>query len=200
MGMGAKPKWGDMRSVAALLAALLLASCTFSSERPLFAEEDAVTPIADGAVYDWKPSGEEDDDVVVRFVRVGARYEVRPVNDPSASMRVQFVSVIDTHDDDYIVQVNLETADGGGVAYAFLWPIGDDRYRVLIQPSAFDANGAAPSSEYCTPAAYGGCSFRSSDDVRSYYLEVLYPAFQSGHIPARYIDMSPVPQPSAPRK
>ncbi len=185
-----------------MLAALLLASCTFGSERSLFGDSDAVTPIPDGAVYDWTPRGENDDNVILRFVRVGLRYELQEVGgDEEAPLRVMFASVIETHDDDYIAQVFLEDADGGGVAYAFLWPMGDDRYRVFLQPGSFDADGAAPAiAGYCTPAAYGGCTFQSREDVRRYYLEVLYPAFRSGHIPARYIDLTPAANASAPGK
>lgn len=175
-----------MRQVAALCAAIVLASCTFDSEQPLFTTEDAVYPIEDGAVFNWRPYPDHED-LVVRFTRVGAGYEMRPVGDDNERpMRVQFVSIVQTHDDDYIAQLDF-TGEGRGMAYAFLFPWGDDRYRVIYEPRAFGDR----ESQLCVASSFGACTFRSAEDARAYFLTVLYPAWRSGQIPERFIDIGP---------
>lgn len=175
-----------MRQVAALCAAIVLASCTFDSEHPLFTAEDAVYPIQDGAVFNWRPYP-DDEDLVVRFTRMGAGYEMQPVgHDDERPMRVQFVAIVQTHDDDYIAQVDF-TGEGRGMAYAFLLPWGDDRYRVIYEPRAFGER----KSRFCMASSFGGCTFRSADDARAYFLTVLYPAWRSGQTPERFIDIGP---------
>ena len=179
-----------MRAFVVLLAALVVASCAFESDRPLFGPEGAVTPIQDGAVFDWRTSDGEA--LRVRFVRSGNGYQFSDLTRPNeAPMQVQFAPVIETRDDDYIAQVALETSDGDGYAYAFLWPRGDGRYRVIVQPGAFGA-ASGEGAQYCTPAAYGACTFTSVEQIRRYYREVLYPQLASGHMPARYLDLTPV--------
>lgn len=183
----------NWRGFAALVTALALASCAFSSERALFADSEGVTPFAGGAVYDWKPSDEPDEDMVVRFTRAGAGYEVRPVDrNDERPMQVLFIEIPETPESDYIAQVVLNPEDRQGFAYAYLWPVGEDRYRAFVQPNAFDAGAALYRTDgYCTPAQYGGCTFMSADDVRRYYRDVLYPAFRSGHIPESYLNLTP---------
>lgn len=178
-----------MRRAGVLIAAFALASCTFSSERPLFGAEDAVTPIADGAIYHWIPHP-DDERLIVRFVRVGNGYEVRPLNEPAERpMRILFASIIETHEDDYVAQVELD--DDGSMAYAFLWLRGDDRYRVVYEPRAFAEDGENAAPELCAPAQYGGCTFRTAADARAYYMRVLYPAFRRWQTPERYLDIIP---------
>jgi hypothetical protein len=193
-----------MRGAGILLAAFALASCAFGSEEPLFGAEDAVAPFADGAAFHWLPHP-DDERLIVRFSRVGNGYEVIPVNRPDERpMRILFVSIVETHEDDYIGQIELE-ADGRGRAYAFLWPMGDDRYRIVYEPRAFAENGENAAPQLCAPASYGGCTFHSAEDVRAYYRNVLYPAFRSGQTPERYLDMisadaEAMPQPAPPGK
>lgn len=188
-----------MKRAGVLLAALALASCAFGSETPLFRANEAAFPIRDGGYYEWLPHP-DDDSMVVRFVRAGAAYEARQVGEPDQSpMRILFTPVIETRDDDYIAQVDLN-GEGRGVAYAFLWPIGDDRYRVVYEPRAFDMEGENAAPELCAPAQYGGCTFASAQDVRAYFLRVLYPALSSGQTPERYLDIEPIDAPTPPRK
>lgn len=196
-----------MKWRGSLFAALALASCAFGAERPLFDAGDAVFPITDGALYDWRPHP-EDEEFVVRFRRAGDHYVLDRIDESEETpMRVLFVSIIQTHDDDLIAQIHLEEGQRDAVAYAFLWPLGDDRYRVFFEPRGLNASDDAPAEagRYCMAASYGGCTFKDADAVRDYYLNVLYPAFASGHIPARYLSISPVdanatPAPTPPRK
>lgn len=193
-----------MKRAGTLIAALLLASCAFSSERPLFEGAAFVTPLPEG-VYSWRPHP-EDETLRVSFRREGDGYVMAPVDRPDERpIRARMVSIIETHDDDYIAEVDL--ADGDGVAYAFLWPLGDDRYRVVIDPRAFDEGGADVSLDLCKPETFGGCTFTSVADVRAYYLRQLYPALSGGQTPRRYLDIAPVdgdvplpPVPTLPRK
>jgi hypothetical protein len=177
----------------AVVSALALASCAFSSEQALFADNEGAAPIADGAMYDWKPSNEADEDFVVRFTRVGSGYELRPVGqNGERPMQVLFVDVPETPENDYIAQVIIDADRPEAFAYAYLWPTGADGYRVFAQPSAFGEDGALYRVEgYCTPASYSACTFTRADDVRRYYRDVLYPAFRSGHIPASYLTLTP---------
>lgn len=186
----------------AVVAALALASCAFSSERPLFADGEAVAPFADGALYDWRPSNEADEQIVVRFTRLGAGYEIHPVaRNGERPMQALFIEIPETPERDYIAQVLIDPEDREGFVYAFLWPIGEDRYRAFSQPTAFDEGGKLHRVEgYCTPAQYGACTFTRGEDVRRYYLDVLYPAFRSGHIPASYLDLTPAAAPAPARK
>lgn len=177
----------------AVAAGLVLASCAFSSEQALFADGEGVTPFADGAVYDWKPSDEPDEDMVVRFARVGTGYEIHPVDrSGERPMQALFIDIPETPERDYIVQVLIDPDDREGFAYVYMWSVGEGRYRAFIQPNAFDDSGELHGVQgYCTPAQYSGCSFTRAEDVRRYYRDVLYPSFRSGHTPARYLDLTP---------
>lgn len=176
-----------------LLTALALAACAFSSERALFAEQESVAPFADGVLYEWRPSDETDEDLIVRFKHDGAWYQVENLGDAGERpIRALFVSVPETPEDDYIAQVVFDPETQSGFAYAFLWPVGGGEFRAFVQPNSFDESGALRGVEgYCTPAAYGACAFDSADDLRGYYRDVLYPAFRNGHRPARYLDLTP---------
>lgn len=197
-----------MRWRGALIAAFALASCAFGSERPLFSSVDAVFPFADGALYDWRPHP-ADEEFVVRFRRVGDRYELVRLDEAEEEpMRVLFAPIAQTREDDYVAQLNLHRQpDNDAAAYAFLWPLGEGRYRVFFEPGALDGSRDLPSDadRYCTPAQYNGCTFQSAEAVRDYYLNVLYPAFSSGQIPARYLSITPgagdasPPRPRKPR-
>ena len=174
-----------------LIAALALASCAFGSERALFSDSEAAFPFEDGAVFRWKPNLEPDD-AVVRFVRVGDRYEIRRIDQTEERpMGVLFIAVPETPEDDYIAQVALDSENSEGFAYAFVWAVGDGEYRAFFQPSGLNENGDLAPERYCAPAAYGGCTFASAANVRAYFRNVLYPAISSGHIPARYLTLTP---------
>jgi len=180
-----------VRWAGIILGALLLASCAFSSETPLFSAEDAFHPISDGATYNWR-AYPDDEELIVRFERVGAEYVVTPVSGASERpMRMLLTDIRATHEDDYIAQVDI-SGENSSRAYAFLWPFGDDRYRVIIAPRTLAEDAHAGAEDLCRPASYGACEFRSGDDVRAYYLRVLYPALQSGQTPRQFIDIGPV--------
>jgi hypothetical protein len=188
--------------LGAFLAALVLAGCAFSSEHALFAIEEGMAPIADGALYDWRPSDETDEDIVVRFKREGAWYQLEHVGDSGERpIRVLFVGIPETPQNDYIAQVVFDPESQSGFVYAFLWPVGEGGFRVFIQPTAFDDRGELHEVEgYCAPGSYGACAFNSAEDLRRYYRNALYPAFRSGHTPARYLDLTPIEEAAARRK
>jgi hypothetical protein len=82
--------------------------------------------------------------------------------------------------------------DGEVVAYAFVWPMGNGAYRLHVLPNSFDKSGVQPPTDgYCSQLTVDSCVFTSAGAVRRYYLEVLHPAFSTGHIPARYLEMTP---------
>lgn len=178
-----------MKRAGMLIAALLLASCAFSAERALLDGEHIATPLPEGE-YNWRPYP-EDEALRVSFQREGDGYVVTPIDRPGERpLRVRMTDVIETHEDDYIAEVEL--AEGRGVAYAFLWPLGDDRYRFVYEPGAFEASDSPAASEFCTPVMLGGCQFTSIENLRSYYLRLVYPAFSTGEGPERHVDIAPV--------
>jgi hypothetical protein len=69
-----------MRFAAALFAALAVASCAFDSEEALFSANEAVFPFETGAAYNWRPSGEGEEPLIVRFQRAGVHYELRVID------------------------------------------------------------------------------------------------------------------------
>jgi hypothetical protein len=180
-----------MRFAAALFAALAVASCAFDSEEALFSANEAVFPFETGAAYNWRPSGEGEEPLIVRFQRAGVHYELRVIDaEPDdRAMRALFIPVGETYEDDYIGQVALD-GEGRGFAYVFLWPTGEGRFRAILHPGAFDRAEPGSITDYCTPAPYSGCTFRSAADVRRFYLNVLYPAFANGQTPARFLDLA----------
>jgi len=179
-----------MKRAGILIAALLLASCAFSADRPLLDGEHIATPLPEGA-YEWRPYPPEEETLRVTFRRVGEGYELLPVDRPGERpIRVRMTDVIETHDDDYIAEIDL--AEGRGSAYAFLWPFGDDRYRVVFEPRAFSERGETAAPDLCSPVTFGGCHFTSLENLRAYYLREIYPAMRDGGVPAHYIDIAPV--------
>lgn len=175
-----------------LLCAAALASCAFGSESALFAERDATAAFADGALYKLESNEEPESFEIIRFGQVGSAYDLRSAADADETpARTLFITLPETPEDDYIVQIRL-TDDTDAVAYGFAWPIGQGAYRVHIAPAAFDASGEQPPAEaYCARMSTYGCVFAEAQAVRRYYLEVLYPAFSTGHVPARYLQMTP---------
>lgn len=179
-----------MRRAGFICGALLLASCAFGSERALFGASDAVYPIADGAVYRWR-AYPESEDLVVRFTRRGAGYEAMPLSrDDDRPMQIVFAPIPETQEDDYIAQVDVR-GEGEGLLYAFLWPLGGDRYRVIADPRGFDENGDTAAPNLCAHASYGSCTFASAENARAFFRQVLYPAFRRGQTPREFIDIAP---------
>ena len=184
--------------LAATLASLTLAGC-FSSERALFSDQDAVVPITEGAIYEWRSNKPTERPQLVRFSRVGHGYVLRSATgDDDAPMQLLFASVIQTHDDDDIAQVDMDGEASKGFVYRFLWPLGDDRYRILTQSDRLNGAGR-PTFDRCAES-FSGCSFDSADDLRRHYLDVLYPILSKGRRPATYVDMIPVEPTAAPTR
>jgi hypothetical protein len=182
--------------LAAAVAALFLAGC-FTSEKALFDEDDAVVPIADGGLYELRSSSKPRKAQTVRITRIGRAYAWDVISsDDNVRMRVMLVSIIQTPDDDYIAQISIDGGTGDGFAYAFLWPLGDDRYRIFLQSDRLDETGKA-TFDRCGELLFG-CSFDSADDLRSHYLEVLYPMFSRGRWTPNYTDMRPLEASVAP--
>lgn len=181
-----------MRALTGLLCAAVLASCAFGSETALFADGDAVAAFADGALYRLESNEEPESFEVIRFARSGSVYDLRSAADAEETpARALFIAVPETPEDDYLVQVRL-SYDSAAVVYGFVWPLGEGGYRVHIAPNALDESGVQPPADaYCAPVSYNGCLFSDAQAVRDYYLNVLYPAFSTGRIPARYLQMTP---------
>ncbi|MCR6643439.1 MAG: hypothetical protein NVV62_02330 [Terricaulis sp.] len=140
----------------------------------------APTPIQDGAQYFWRLNGSNDTTEVLLFqyVRVGQQYDAYSLGSEHPDSRVTLVPVIETPANDYIAQVESRS---GGIFYAFLWPVGDDRYIVPLS-----ANYAG---NYCTPIDQDICRFGSADDVVRYYVQAVYPTLANGDRPAHFVEV-----------
>lgn len=180
-----------MRAGGIILAtALSLAACAFSSETPLFAEREAQHPFADGARYIWRDSDDETTQTIV-FARTGAGYEVTAIGETGRPIRVMFVEMGDTPEDDYIAQVFM--GDVENPVYAYMWRV-HERYRVIVAPGAFkdDAPEQAMLNEICAARPNGECHFDDRVDVYLLYRNAVRPAFVRGsQTPEQYIDLTP---------
>jgi hypothetical protein len=184
-----------MRALAAMLAALFLAGC-FYSTKALFGDNDAVIPIRDGAIYELRSPEKDAPPQRVRFTRVGNSYEMSYIGASKAPpWRVTFASIIQTHDDDYIAQISVGAASGG-FFYWFLWPLGDDRYLIVEQSERFDEAGKQTFDRCAELIA--GCEFDSAEQLREHYLDLLHPILSSGRRLATYTEMIPVEAAAAP--
>src|SRR5262249_49100842 len=136
------------------------------SDAPFFTDTDAVQPIADGALYEWRSVGDSEAPFNVVFARAGARYNLIRTDKRDEPMNgVMFVPIPSTPEDDYIVQAQLH-ADDPSTAYAFMWRDGRG-YRVFLDPRAFNADRQWPARahDFCEERGYGECHFRKRDDV-----------------------------------
>lgn len=170
------------RGVAAVVVAVVIGACTFDSATPFFTEIDGVTPIADGVRYaflEHKPGAEENEESEIPqivFRRRGGAYALVDDNPGSASMAAIFVPVPETAEDDYVVQIAIES--GEGRAYAFVWRSGDT-YKLILAPGALDDFPAAASAlpRFCTPGQLRSCAFANRDSLIAFYRNAIYPAF-----------------------
>lgn len=189
------------RALAALGGALLAAACAFSSERPLFDARDGATPIEDGAQFYWREDGRSDDARRVVYRRLGAAYELTPVEDaePEDRMEIVFVAVPETPEDDYIAQVKLFT-DEDVRAYAFMWRT-EAGFRIVASPGVVEgATGEAALARYCGARINSECRFDRAEDVVAFYREAIYPAFVTGGAtPSNYIDQTLVTAEAPPK-
>jgi hypothetical protein len=181
-----------MKTRGSLLGlALLLASCAFSSEAPLFGDNEAAHPIADGGRFIWRDSDERETHDVT-FRRTGESYSLNETGRTTGDdMNVMFVPVRSTPEDDYIAQIRL--SNGDGIAYAFMWHE-HDGYRAFASPGGLrDDDGAnQPMARVCEVRSYNECRFHKRGDVLAYYREILYPGFVHGRgTPASYIELTP---------
>lgn len=179
------------RAILALCAALAIAACTFSSERPLFSQRDGSTAFAEGR-YTWR-----DDDgeaMIVELRRSGRAYVMRPVEESGEkAMEVLFAPVRSTPEEDYIAQVKLE-ADSEMRAYAFMWPEGAG-HRVITAPSELEdaSGGVAALAARCASRPGNECQVTRREDLLALYTEIVYPAFVTGdRTPDDYMDLIPV--------
>lgn len=178
-----------MRAVLALCAALFLSACVFSSETPLFDESEAATPFADGERFLWSENGRNPELVVYR--RIGRAYSLAPEIDKSP-MRILFIAVTDTPEEDYIAQVQL-VSDEAVRAYAFMWRT-ETGWRIVAAPQAFaeDSPAQALMQTLCAARANSECEFARREDVLTFYREAAHPIFVSGGArPESYMDQTP---------
>ncbi len=163
----------------ALLTALALGACAFSSEQAFFSDADAAEPFEDGSRFEWRAP--EDSPLTVVFHRVGAGYTVTELSGDGGPMTgVLLVAVPETPQEDYIVQWTSES-DQQQRAYAFMMRAGDG-YRVFSDPASFEerGDGPKPADAYCERRAYGECVFNSRSDLLAYYQAIAYPALRDG--------------------
>lgn len=176
----------------ALAAALTLGACAFSSERAFFSERDAATPIADGARFTWREGPGAAAPMIVRYSRRGRTYDLTREDDTDPPMRVLFVAVRDTPEEDYIAQVAVNSEENGRL-YAFMWREGEG-YRLLLDPRGVEEGSPARAGlTLCSARPNGECQFRSRAALRDFYRRHIYPIYVvRDATPARYVDQGPV--------
>lgn len=180
-----------MRTALAVCAALLLSACAFASERPLFDENEAVSPFADGARFIWLEDGEGDGQTVV-YHRIGRAYDVAPKRGGETPLRVIFIDVPDTPEEDYVAQVRLR-ADEPMRAYAFLWRT-EQGWRIVAAPGAFaeDSPAQALMRTLCAARPNNECHFARREDVLTFYHDAVHPIFVAGDArPEDFMDQIP---------
>jgi hypothetical protein len=182
------------RAASALVVALLLGACVFSSETAFFAEDEALAPFADGARYIWIENGSEETRQVVSYRRAGGAYEIG-WEDEDDRLHALFIGVPETAEEDYIVQVRIDEGERA-TAYAFMWRT-QAGYRAITSPRVFEpgSEGEAVADRLCERVGMGECRFASAEAVREFYHTAVYPAFVlGGQTPANYIDqLTPPP-------
>lgn len=168
-----------MRALKGIVLAFAIGSCAMS-EHGLFSAELGATPIQSGAQYIWRLNGSNAATEVLLFqlVRVGQQYDAYSLGSEHPDLRVTLAPVVETPANDYIAQIESRS---GGIWYAFLWPVGDDRYIVPLS-----ANYAG---NYCTPIGQDICRFRSAADVVRYYVEAVYPTLANGGRPVQFVEV-----------
>lgn len=184
----------------ALLTALALSACSFSSEQPLFSDSDAVQPFADGAHFRWQAP--DDPPMTVSFSREGAGYAITELSHEDRPMTgVLFVAIPETTQEDYVVQWAAETGQPART-YAFMVRVGNG-YRVFSGPGSFEesGDGPKPADAYCERRSYGECVFDTRSDLLAYYQAIAYPAIREN---VSAIDdaltLTPLPDAATPRK
>ncbi len=117
---------------------------------------------------------------------------------------VLFVPIADTPEDDYVVQLRLNT-EADAVALAFMWREGES-YRVAYAPGGLSPDDNLSAADpYCQWQNYQGCSIGTRENVFAVYRALIYPNFVTGDLtPQAYIDLAPLdgtpPRPQKERK
>jgi hypothetical protein len=184
----------------ALLTALALSACSFSSEQALFNDSDAAQPFADGARFTWRAP--DDPPMTVTFEREGAGYTITEASHADTPMTgVLLVAVPETTQEGYIVQWASEAGQSER-AYAFMVRVANG-YRVFSGPGSFEptGDGPKPADAYCERRAYGECVFASRTDLLAYYQAIAYPALREGAATMEgALELTPLPDAATPRK
>lgn len=175
-----------MRAALAVVVSLALTGCAFYADQALFARNETTAPFADGARFSWFENGRARETVTYR--RAGEGYEVRQANGEDAPMRVEFIPVRQTPDEDYVVQVAMDRT-GDGRIYAFMWRT-DEGFRIVAAPAVAEESALA---RYCATRPNGECGFARREDLLAFYRAAIYPEFVAGGVtPADYLDQVPV--------
>lgn len=184
----------------ALLTALALSACSFSSEQALFNDSDAAQPFADGARFTWRAP--DDPPMTVTFQREGAGYTVTEASHTDRPMTgVLLVPIPETSQEDYVVQWTPEDGEPGRT-YAFMVRV-PDGYRVFSGPGSFEdsGDGPKPADAFCERRAYGECVFDSRTDLLAYYQAIAYPALRENAATIEdALALTPLPDAATPRK
>lgn len=178
-----------MRAWTALAAAALLSACAFWSSEPLFSENEAASPFADGQVVLWRENGASEEAQRLVYRRAGNRYNLSSFEEGESPIPVLFFSVSDTPEEDYIVQTPLEKGEQSRV-YVFMWRT-EQGFRFVSAPRSLEAApGAAQAlSELCVQRPNGECRLARREDVLALYTRLVYPTFVAGGAtPSSYID------------
>ena len=177
---------------AAIVSALALSACAFSSDAPLFTLDQGAFPFAEGARFDWDepfPQGERFD---VTFHRTEHGYEMIEAAQPDKPMRVMFVPIADTPQEDYVAQVDLRP-DETAYAYAFMWRA-DDVFIIVSDPGTVEPGSKRiqHADAYCTWSQYGECQLSSAENALALYHAAIYPRFVAhDDLPGHYTELVP---------
>lgn len=187
-----------MKHAGVLAALALLSACAFGSEQELFSAGDGAQPFADGDRWIWQESEDSGNRFDLVFDRdANGRYTVAPTSGQEPIPGVLFVPIASTPEEDYVVQVRLNTEREGAV-YAFLWRTADG-FRLVVDPGRLTPDDNLSAADpYCEWQSYQGCGLSSREDVFGVYSALIHPRFVvGGETPESYVDLLP-PDAAAP--
>lgn len=169
--------------LAILAAALALAGCAFSADTPLFSPEDAVFPIADGAIVEMRDPEHVDEIERLRFRATPSGYIIE---EPGAAegagddRPVLFVAVQETPEEDYII-VLPQDGPGSGANFAFAWRAADGLH-LISNPREFEDTPDARAwlDAHTETLSYGERRFTRREDVLAFHRDFIAPRFVRG--------------------
>ncbi|MGE3250411.1 MAG: hypothetical protein AB7J28_11685 [Hyphomonadaceae bacterium] len=178
---------------ALVLGLFLLSGCAFSAPAPLFTGADAAYPFADGTRVEMTTSADERQ--LLTFTRAAdGGYVLTGQNrdGESESMPLLFVDVPETPEEDYIVQVHIDT-DDNVVAFGFAWRMDGGALRIFSDPDAFDETAhVAQLDALCTRLTFGECQLDTREEVLAVARDLVAPhIIRSDATLDDWIDLTP---------